>query len=103
MGRPVDWHPLAAADPVPGDPYEVRRTAADLRQVALLVEQQAAALRRMSGADWRGHSAQEFDSTAAELSDRLGQARERYAATAAALQEYAPALELAQDASLRAL
>jgi hypothetical protein len=34
MARPADWTPLAAADPVPGDPLGVSLTGSRLQQVA---------------------------------------------------------------------
>lgn len=40
--RPVDWTPLAASDPVPGDPEAVAALARRYQQTADAIEQTAA-------------------------------------------------------------
>jgi hypothetical protein len=105
MSRPVDWAPLADADPVPGDVARIQligRRHADLGDE---LEAQANILRRLSEADgWDADAGRAFASTAREIGDALGKARRRYSAVVEALHGYAPELAQAQreaDAALR--
>ena len=50
MIRPVDWAPLAAADPLPGDPEAITQEANRLALLGAEMRDQAARLRRI-GAD----------------------------------------------------
>jgi hypothetical protein len=105
MNRPVDWAPLAAADPVPGDPAEIRSIGQRHGDLAAELETQANTLRRISDSDeWDADAGRRFSSTGREIGDSLDKARRRYSAVAQALNGYAPALEEAQhqaDAALR--
>lgn len=49
--RPRDWHPLADADPVPGDPDAILDEVAHLREVALMLRQEAEDLRVIGHGD----------------------------------------------------
>ena len=110
MSRPADWTPLAAADPVPGDPAEVARVGRQFQQVADQIGADVSWLRSLctarfwdSGAGLAFH--QRVDAAAAELA----QTHDRYLAAALALggglsgPGYASALAAAQSLSLRAL
>lgn len=73
-----DWSPLAAADPVPGDPLAVRGEADHLRRLAVGLRDQAGELRAIAGADrLRGRYATALRDRAADLELRLRQTAER--------------------------
>ncbi|MFD4574894.1 hypothetical protein ACFWNK_20550 [Streptomyces sp. NPDC058417] len=46
--RPVDWQPLRAADPVPGDPEEIRAEVKNMVSIASKLREQAKNLRAIS-------------------------------------------------------
>jgi hypothetical protein len=103
--RPLDWAPLADADPVPGDPARIELIGRRHSDFAAELEAQASTLRRLSDADgWDADAGRRFSSTAREIGDALGKARRRYTAVAEALRGYAPELAQVQreaDAALR--
>jgi hypothetical protein len=105
MTRPADWAPLAAADPVPGDPARLLAAARRHDDLAAELAQQAAVLQRLAAADgWDADAGRAFASTAREIGTQLDTARRRYSAVGEALRAYAPRLDQAQreaDAALR--
>jgi len=106
VSRPAgaDWLPLADADPVPGDPYQVVRLSSSLRSVADGLKQQAETLRRLAGdQSWEGESGPKFRATATDTANRLAKVYPRYEAAANALLGYESELAAAQATSLRAL
>jgi len=106
VSRPAgaDWLPLADADPVPGDPYEVVRLSSSLRRIADGLEQQAETLRRLAGdQSWEGEAGPKFRATATDTANRLAKVYPRYEAAANALLGYESELVEAQAMSLRAL
>jgi uncharacterized protein YukE len=106
VARPTDWSPLAAADPVPGDPYEVAYLARQYADTADSITQQAATLRRLSGSGsdaWDSDAGRAFAGHAQSLAGDVEKAHERYATASAALSEWVGELESAQadaDAAL---
>ncbi len=101
----VDWSPLAAADPIPGDPAAVRRLAARHQQAAEQVGEQVDALRRITRGtdDWHGTAALEFQARVGRVPDDLVAVGERFRRVAQALREFAPVLESAQRRARAAL
>jgi hypothetical protein len=118
MGRPADWSPLAAADPVPGDPEEVAGLGRRFKATAAEIEQASARLRTMCTDEfWESDAGAEFRSRSVDTAGKLAQAYERYQAAAVALgtdsgdssgstaasPRYAGSLQHAQQLSLQAL
>jgi hypothetical protein len=108
--RPVDWTPLATADPVPGDPAEVALIGRRLRQVADQISADVSWLRSLCTAQfWDDGAGQAFKARVDGAAAKLAWAHERYLAAGEALGSglsspgYAGALEAAQSLSLRAL
>ena len=105
MGRPTDWTPLAASDPVPGDPGAVSREAAQLSSVAEEIQGQVARLRAIAdGASVeRGLHVEKLKTAAGDVAGQLGKVVGRYQKTSSALSGWAPELDYAQGQSLKAL
>ncbi|HEY6497442.1 MAG TPA: hypothetical protein VIZ43_29540 [Trebonia sp.] len=111
MSRPVDWTPLATADPVPGDPVEVALTGSRLTQVADQISADVTWLRSLCTAQfWDSGAGQAFQGQVDAAAAKLTRAHERYLAAGQALGTspagpagYASALDQAQALSLRAL
>jgi hypothetical protein len=110
VSRPGDWTPLAAADPVPGDPVEVALTGARLTQVADQISADVAWLRSLCTAQfWDSGAGEAFQGQVDNAAAKLARAHERYLAAGQALGTvpsgpgYAGALDQAQSLSLRAL
>jgi hypothetical protein len=110
MGRPVDWTPLAAADPVPGDPIGVATIGGRLQQVADQISADVTWLRSLCTAEfWDSGAGQAFQGQVDDAASKLAKAHERYLAAGQALGSspagpgYAGALDAAQSLSLRAL
>jgi hypothetical protein len=110
MSRPADWTPLAAADPVPGDPVEVARVGRRLQQVADQISADVSWLRSLCTAQfWDSGAGQAFHGQVDDAAATLARTYDRYLAAALALGSglsgpgYAGALERAQSLSLRAL
>jgi hypothetical protein len=109
VSRPVDWKPLATADPVPGDPVEVALLGRRLLQVADQISADVSWLRSLCTAQfWDSGAGQAFQRQVDDAAARLARARERYQAASEAVgvslsgPGYAGALEAAQSLSLRA-
>lgn len=110
MSRPADWTPLAAADPVPGDPVEVARVGRRLQQVADQISADVSWLRSLcTSRFWDSSAGQAFREQVEEAAAKLARTHDRYLAAALALGSglsgpgYAGALDRAQSLSLRAL
>jgi hypothetical protein len=105
MGRSADWSPLAASDPVPGDPAGISAEAAHLSSVAEQIAGQVAVLRKIASghSDEKGQYAVKLQSAASDTAGRLAKVTGRYRETAAALTAWVPELEYAQAQSLKAL
>ena len=104
MARPSDWSPLAASDPVPGDPVQISKEAAQLASTAQEIEGQVARLRAIAS----GHSVEKglhvdkLRSASSDVADNLDKVVGRYQRTSAALSAWVPELEYAQSQSLKA-
>ncbi|MGH3279424.1 MAG: hypothetical protein ACRDNW_09830, partial [Trebonia sp.] len=111
MSRPVDWTPLATADPVPGDPVEVAAVGGRLARVAGQIDADVAWLRSLCTAQfWDSGAGDAFGGQVDAAAARLARAHARYLAAGDALGTspvgpagYAAALDAAQSLSLRAL
>jgi hypothetical protein len=118
MARPVDWSPLADADPVPGDPDAVAALGQRFQTTAQEIEAAAQRLRTMCGdAYWDSGAGEAFREQSVQTAGKLAAAFDRYSAAATALganaadssastakrPNYAGALDQAQAMSLRAL
>jgi hypothetical protein len=109
VSRPVDWAPLASADPVPGDPVEVALTGGRLMQVAEQISADVTWLRSLCTAQfWDSDAGRAFEGQVDNAATKLAKAHERYLTAGEALGSglssgYAGALEQAQALSLQAL
>jgi len=118
MGRPPDWQPLADADPVPGDPYDVAVLGRKFRATAELIASSSKQLKTMCTDEfWDSDAGAAFRQRSDDTAGKLSKAHARYAAAATALgtdpgdaapstparPNYAGSLEEAQAQSARAL
>jgi hypothetical protein len=110
VSRPPDWTPLAAADPVPGDPVEVALSGQRLMAAADEIKADVAWLRSLCTAQfWDSGAGQAFGGQVDDAAGKLAKAHDRYLAAGQALGSsltgpgYAGALDQAQSLSLRAL
>ncbi len=86
MGRPADWSPLAAADPVPGDPEEVAVLGRRFRATAAEIEQAASRLRTMCTDEfWDSDAGTAFRQRSDDTAGKLAKVYARYHAAATAL------------------
>ena len=98
--RPYSWFPLAASDPVPGDPDAVQRAADRYREVAEHIGVAADSLRRVhSSPGMEANSVDAIRDKAKTVREEVDLAKGRYGAIADALATYAGALRAAQDAA----
>ena len=118
MRRPADWQPLADADPVPGDPYDVAGLGRQFRATAELIASASQRLKTMCTDEfWDSDAGAAFRQRSDDTAGKLSKAYARYDAAAAALgtdpgdaspstparPNYAGSLEEAQAQSARAL
>jgi hypothetical protein len=102
--RPLDWAPLAQADPLPGDPEEIRYEARRLSQMAAQLQGQVTTLRRVGAAETLvGTYAEELRASAEEVAKKLDLVHERYATVSGYLKQWADELENFQRSTLKAL
>jgi len=95
----MSWAPLTpdGADPVPGDPNEVRALQAWFQQMADDVHQAAGDLRNAQGSlDWRSPAAKEFQGHLGNLESDFGKLSSSFGRAATGLSSYATALANAQ-------
>lgn len=95
MARRQDWSPLRDSDPTPGDPYEIRVLAADLRNTADAIDAAVKALDTIhdSATAWDSDSGKEFKKKTRETSDTIKKAYDRYDKVSSALSTYATTLD----------
>ena len=98
-----DWSPLAAGDPVPGDPGAVATLVRRLGTTAEVVRTQADRLAGIDPGCWEGEAASEFRTRQGELAPKLATVAERYEKASSALDRYHPDLHQAQTTARRAL
>ncbi|MFI1094546.1 hypothetical protein [Streptomyces sp. NPDC020917] len=102
--RPRDWHPLAAFDPVPGDPDAILDEVAHMRQVASILRQEAKDLRVIGQGDGlKGRYADALRHGADGLEVHLRETAERYERVHGHLTGWAHALEDLQSEADRIL
>ena len=102
--RPRDWHPLAASDPVPGDPDAILDEVAHMRQVASMLRQEARDLRVIGQGDGlKGRYADALRHGADGLEVHLRETAERYERVHGHLTGWAHALENLQSEADRIL
>ncbi|HEV2070776.1 MAG TPA: hypothetical protein VGR26_13365 [Acidimicrobiales bacterium] len=100
----MGWEPLAASDPVPGDPGALRATAEHLELLGEALVAQAGRVKRIDpGECWVGLAAERFGDHRDEVPPALESAATRCFDAAAALKRYAPRLEEAQELAAEAL
>ena len=98
---PIGFEPLASANPVPGDSYEVAVLARRLSDTAEEIATQTANLRKLasnSSEFWTGKAAAEFHDSASGLADRIQKAQHRYETAGQVLRDWAPQIDTAQAA-----
>lgn len=104
MSRPVDWTPLAESDPAPGDADRLESGARHYAKVAAAIELAAKRLGRITaGLDAQSKAVEALRASSAEVGGDISRAHERYAGVAAALTDFLPTLNAAQEQSLTLL
>jgi hypothetical protein len=104
VGRPRDWSPLAAADPVPGDPDAILAEVAHLTLVAAMLRRESGDLRAVgAGDDLTGRYADALRDGARELEVHLRQTAGRYERVHGHLTAWAHELAGFQDEADRVL
>ncbi|MGY4644611.1 hypothetical protein [Cellulomonas sp. URHB0016] len=105
MTRPLSWYPLAAFDPVPGDPAEVLQASREYAAVAEAIATASDGLVTIADADPHCVSAamEAVHEHAKAVAADIAKAQKRYQAVADALAEFADPLDRAQADSLTAL
>lgn len=104
MTRPYSWYPLAASDPVPGDPGAVRIGGDRYVTVAVAIHSAADQLAKIAAID--GSASKAVDAIrekANSVAGSIDTARNRYETTGNALIAYASQLSQAQTESEAAL
>jgi hypothetical protein len=104
VGRPRDWSPLAAADPVPGDPDAILAEVAHLTLVAAMLRRESGDLRAVGAGDGlTGRYADALRDGARELEVHLRQTAGRYERVHGHLTAWAHELAGFQDEADRVL
>ncbi|MFD4546083.1 putative T7SS-secreted protein [Streptomyces sp. NPDC058466] len=104
MARPADWTPLAATDPVPGDPEGIRREVTHMKKIAEKLRTQAKAMQAIAECDGlKGKYADDLGDKARGLGRRLDLAEDRYRKVKGHLSGWADDMETAQKKADRAL
>lgn len=97
--RPTGWEVTREfwADPVPGDPAELRTYAGAYRTVADHISSAAQGLRDLSDLDMKSKAVEKFRQRAAEVAAEIEKAEPLYSGAADAVDAYATGLDAAQD------
>ena len=106
MGRPPDeaWAVLdESADPVPGDPHEIRDEAGRLGRMAGTIREQITLLKAIAGDENVGKFADKLRESATDLQDGLDKVASRYEHVSGYLGHWADDLDACQSESLVAL
>lgn len=105
LPRPHDWSALGrGADPVPGNPVRVSALATQLSESGSDINRAVIRLGILfSEAEGTSEYLDALREQAEIVEDRLRRVRERFTGAAAALSDYAPLLDAAQDDADRAL
>ncbi|MGW0470406.1 putative T7SS-secreted protein [Streptomyces coeruleorubidus] len=96
--RPVDWHPLAEKDPIPGDPEDIRDEVRRMKDLASTLRDQAAILRKAADGDaLQGKYADKIREKSGELEKRFRETAGRYERVVGDLGSWANDLESFQE------
>lgn len=104
--RPVDWHPLAEKEPLPGDPEDIRDEVRRMKDLASTLRDQASILRKAADGDaLQGKYADKIREKSGDLEKRFRETAARYERVVGDLGNWANELEGFQkraDSVLRA-
>ncbi|MEU7584645.1 hypothetical protein AB0B50_44545 [Streptomyces sp. NPDC041068] len=104
MARPVDWHPLADSDPVPGSVKDIDDEVEHMKRVAKKLRDQAEKLHKIAKKEGlKGKYSDKLTEGAAELGKKLDQTAERYEGVKTHLSGWADDLRGIQSAADAAL
>ena len=96
--RPVDWHPLAEKDPVPGDPEDIRDEVGRMKDLASTLRDQARILRKAADGDaLTGKYADKIRDKSGELEKHFRETAARYERVVGDLGNWANELEDFQE------
>ncbi|MCW8377663.1 putative T7SS-secreted protein [Streptomyces justiciae] len=96
--RPVDWHPLAEKDPVPGDPEDIRDEVTRMTNLASTLRDQAAILRKAATGDaLHGKYADKIREKSGDLEKHFRETAARYERVVGDLSHWADDLEGFQE------
>ncbi|WP_217170157.1 putative T7SS-secreted protein [Streptomyces sp. AC512_CC834] len=96
--RPVDWHPLAEKDPIPGDPEDIRDEVTRKKNLASTLRDQAAILRKAADGDaLKGKYADKIREKSGDLEKRFRETAGRYERVVGDLGNWANELEGFQE------
>ncbi|MFK4544713.1 hypothetical protein RKD29_004309 [Streptomyces tendae] len=96
--RPVDWHPLAEKDPIPGDPEDIRDEVTRMKNLASTLRDQAATLRKAAdGEALKGKYADKIREKSGDLEKRFRETASRYERVVGDLGNWANDLEGFQE------
>jgi hypothetical protein len=96
--RPVDWHPLAEKDPIPGDPEDIRDEVGRMTDLASTLRDQAETLRKAAdGEALQGKYADEIREKSGDLEKRFRETAARYERVVGDLGKWADELEGFQE------
>jgi hypothetical protein len=100
----ADWSVLGYwSDPIPGDPVSVRSGGTRYKNVASAISRAVTTLRALDDAESDAKSVDVILEKKDEVADSIQKAHDRYQTTGQALQDYAYALDRAQDQARAAL
>ncbi|MEU5886407.1 putative T7SS-secreted protein [Streptomyces sp. NPDC047461] len=96
--RPVDWHPLAEKDPVPGDPADIRDEVGRMKNLASTLRDQARILRKAAdGEALKGKYADKIRDKSGDLEKHFRETAARYERVVGDLGHWANELEDFQE------
>ncbi len=96
--RPVDWHPLADKDPIPGDPEDIRHEVNRMKNLASTLRDQAAILRKAADGDaLQGKYADKIREKSGDLEKHFRETAARYERVVGDLGKWANELEGFQE------
>ncbi|WP_405648025.1 putative T7SS-secreted protein [Streptomyces sp. NBC_00019] len=96
--RPVDWHPLAEKDPVPGDPEDIRDEVGRMTNLASTLRDQARILRKAADGDaLTGKYADKIRDKSGDLEKHFRETAARYERVVGDLGNWANELEDFQE------
>ncbi|MDG9691028.1 putative T7SS-secreted protein [Streptomyces mutabilis] len=96
--RPVDWHPLAEKDPIPGEPEDIRDEVTRMKDLASTLREQAGILRQAADGDaLKGKYADKIREKSGDLEKRFRETAARYERVVGDLGDWANKLEGFQE------